>query len=363
MPAPRPCRPPAQPRARYPRSRVSEHTGPPVPGALLGPRPARTAARRRYPHLHALGDWPVLSLTEAQETTGCAPPLDADRRQGPPRLEPMVNHWWQVPLYVRPGGSPRRSCTPAGSVCEIEFDFIDHHLDLRTTDGGRGQVRSNPRSVADFYRRPWRRWTSSACTVRIYARPRRDARGHPFPEDTRPGPTTPPRCTSSGWPSSRCSGSCSTSGALPGKVSPVHFFWGGARPRGDTVLRPSGAPHAAASPTVRTGCSRWRTATRSAAAATGRAAPTRARSTRTPTRTPGLRRAVGQPAAAAYDAELGEFVLPYTAVREAADPDATCWRSSRPPTRRPPSSPAGTASPWRSGRSRRWATPRPPRRT
>ena len=49
---------------------------------------------------------------------------------------PMINHWWQVPLYVSSRGLTT-SLMPAGDIgLEVEFDFIDHVLDLRTTDGG-----------------------------------------------------------------------------------------------------------------------------------------------------------------------------------------------------------------------------------
>ena len=66
----------------------------------------------------------------------------------------MVNHWWQVPLYVSAaraddvGHAVRR-----GAAVEVEFDFIDHELALRTSDGARRALPLAPRSVADFYAR------------------------------------------------------------------------------------------------------------------------------------------------------------------------------------------------------------------
>src|SRR5438552_1177907 len=66
-------------------------------------------------------------------------------------LEPMVNHWWQVAFYVSARGLTT-SLMHAGPVgLEIEFDFIDHVLDLRTTDDRKRQVALEPRSVASFY--------------------------------------------------------------------------------------------------------------------------------------------------------------------------------------------------------------------
>ena len=51
-------------------------------------------------------------------------------------LTPLVNHWWNVPLYV----SARGLTTTAmpyrdGRVFEIEFDFIDHKLRIKCSDG------------------------------------------------------------------------------------------------------------------------------------------------------------------------------------------------------------------------------------
>src|SRR6201993_1609445 len=66
-------------------------------------------------------------------------------------LEPMVNHWWQVPLYVSARGLTT-SLMHAGDVgLEMEFDFIDHVLLMRTTDGRCQSVALEPRSVASFF--------------------------------------------------------------------------------------------------------------------------------------------------------------------------------------------------------------------
>ena len=57
-------------------------------------------------------------------------------------LEPMVNHWWQVPLYVSARGLTTSLMHSGSTGLEIEFDLVDHVLDLRTTDGRRAQVRA-----------------------------------------------------------------------------------------------------------------------------------------------------------------------------------------------------------------------------
>lgn len=48
---------------------------------------------------------------------------------------PRVNHWWHVPLYVSPRGLTTRTIPYAEGSFEIEFDFKDHELKIRTNDG------------------------------------------------------------------------------------------------------------------------------------------------------------------------------------------------------------------------------------
>src|ERR1700691_5046621 len=62
-------------------------------------------------------------------------------------LEPMVNHWWQVPLYVSARGLTTSLMHTGGRGLEIEFDFIDHELQLRTSNGQRSTGALEPRSL------------------------------------------------------------------------------------------------------------------------------------------------------------------------------------------------------------------------
>ena len=81
-------------------------------------------------------------------------------------LMPMINHWWQVPLYVSARGLTT-SLMPAGRRgLEIEFDFIDHGLLLRTTDGRQRRIALEPQSVASSTRPRRQRSINSAssCT-------------------------------------------------------------------------------------------------------------------------------------------------------------------------------------------------------
>ena len=50
----------------------------------------------------------------------------------------MVNHWWQVPLYVSVRGLTTSAMPYGGrSMVEVEFDFLAHQLEIRTSEGGR----------------------------------------------------------------------------------------------------------------------------------------------------------------------------------------------------------------------------------
>src|SRR5690349_25076939 len=64
---------------------------------------------------------------------------------------PLVNHWWQVTLYVSPRGLTTSAIPYEAGAFDIEFDFIDHRLHIRSSDGGVRQIVLEPKSVADFY--------------------------------------------------------------------------------------------------------------------------------------------------------------------------------------------------------------------
>src|SRR5882724_10956590 len=66
-------------------------------------------------------------------------------------LTPMVNHWWNVPLYVSARGLTTSSMAYRDLVIEIEFDFVSHELILRKSDGATSSIALASKSVADFY--------------------------------------------------------------------------------------------------------------------------------------------------------------------------------------------------------------------
>ncbi|HXB20574.1 MAG TPA: DUF5996 family protein [Candidatus Solibacter sp.] len=66
-------------------------------------------------------------------------------------LTPLQNHWWNVPLYVTARGLSTSPIPYERMTFEMEFDFIEHQLDVRTTEGKHHSIPLFPRSVADFY--------------------------------------------------------------------------------------------------------------------------------------------------------------------------------------------------------------------
>src|SRR5437879_15122 len=98
-------------------------------------------------------------------------------------LEPMVNHWWQVPLYVSARGLTTSLMHAPGVDMEIEFDFVDHRLHMRTSTGEARQVALRPRSVADFYAETTSALDSLGVHVKMLAKPVEIPDAIPFAND------------------------------------------------------------------------------------------------------------------------------------------------------------------------------------
>src|SRR5579871_6439348 len=84
----------------------------------------------------AASDWPTLDLPGSQATMEGLHLRTQVVGKVRLALEPMVNHWWQVPLYVSARGLTTSLMHAGGLGLEMEFDFTAHRLDLRTTSGG-----------------------------------------------------------------------------------------------------------------------------------------------------------------------------------------------------------------------------------
>ena len=67
-------------------------------------------------------------------------------------LSPFLNHWWHVTLYVTPRGLTTSAIPYHGGSFDVTFDFLEHTLFMRTSEGTTKALPLIPRSVASFYR-------------------------------------------------------------------------------------------------------------------------------------------------------------------------------------------------------------------
>ena len=101
------------------------------------------------------------------------------------RKSPLVNHWWQVTFYVSPRGLTTSAIPDGtGGVFDIEFDFLDRQMRIRTSGGGQQLVALKPKTVADFHAETMRALDALGIAVRIQATPNEVEPAIPFTQDT-----------------------------------------------------------------------------------------------------------------------------------------------------------------------------------
>ncbi len=141
-------------------------------------------------------------------------------------LAPLENHFWNVALYVTPRGLTTSSIPYRGSSFEIQFDFVDHRLELRTS-GEERSLALAPRTVAAFYRELFALLRDVGIEVQINPKPQEVPNPIPLDQDDVHA-SYDPEYANRLWRILR-----STDIVLRefrarfiGKASPVHFFWG-----------------------------------------------------------------------------------------------------------------------------------------
>lgn len=101
------------------------------------------------------------------------------------RQEPLMNHWWNVALYVTARGLTTSVMPHAcGRSFVVDFDFIDHALNVEECDGTRSGFALVPMTVAEFYRRLMRVLDELDLSVPIDKKPNEIADAIPFDRDT-----------------------------------------------------------------------------------------------------------------------------------------------------------------------------------
>lgn len=83
-------------------------------------------------------------------------------------LAPKLNHWWQSTFYVTSRGLTTASIPYETRSFQISFDFIEHQLQIDTSDGMTKHIALVPRSVADFYQTVMAALSEMGIEVRIW---------------------------------------------------------------------------------------------------------------------------------------------------------------------------------------------------
>jgi hypothetical protein len=234
-------------------------------------------------------------------------------------LAPPLNHSWGIAMLVTPRGLATHTLSYGTRSLTFEFDFIDHHLLARLSDSPTRTLPLGPQSVADFYTAVMRLLHEMGLRVKIWPMPVEIPTPIRFTEDTihhSYDPEAAHRCWRALTQAARVLNSCRCQ--FVGKASPVHFFWGSfdlavtrfsgrkAPPRDGPAFMREAYSHEVISHGFWPGNDMMPEPVFYAYAAP---------------EPNGLKEAQVRPAEAYYQRDLGEFLLPYEAVRTAADPD------------------------------------------
>jgi hypothetical protein len=238
---------------------------------------------------------------------------------------PLINHWWNTPLYVSSRGFTTSLIPHAsGRSFQIDFDFQDHRLQITTTEGAARSVALEPRTVADFYTHVLRHLDDLGLTTRIWSMPVEIEGAIPFDEDE-------VHASYDGDQAQRFWRVLveldrvfhEFRGRFLGKASPVHLWWGALDLATSRFSGRSAPPHPGHAPNCGpqvmleayshevSSCGYW-PGGNGEGAVYSYIYP----------EPDGFRDAPVGPDGARYDEELGEFVLPYERIRAAEDPDS-----------------------------------------
>ncbi|MDP3749787.1 MAG: DUF5996 family protein [Phenylobacterium sp.] len=238
---------------------------------------------------------------------------------------PWLNHSWQTPLYVTPRGLTTGIIHHGARTLDLEFDFVDQVLRIRT-DGPTTALPLAPMSVAEFHIQVLEALQALGTPVTIHGAPNELPQAVPFEQDRAPR-TYDPDQAQRFWrallQADRVFKTFRT--GFLGKASPVHFFWGSFDL---AVTRFSGRPappHPGGVPNLPDVVAREAYSHEVSSAGFWPGGPGCEEAVFYSYAYPepaGFRTAAVAPAGARFDPGLGEFVLPYEAVRTSRDPDA-----------------------------------------
>jgi hypothetical protein len=272
----------------------------------------------------APGDWPALAYDDWADTAATLHMWTQVVGKVRMALTAPVNHWWHVPLYVSARGLTTSPIPAGGRSFEMVFDFLDHQLRVTCSDGRGEAVALRPMSVAQFYREAMAALAALGVEPHIWTTPCEVENPIPFEADETHR-AYDAQAAQRFW---RVLARADTvmkdfRARFIGKASPVHFFWGSfdlavtrfsgrrAPPHPGSAVLPASVSVEAYSHEV-SSCGFWPGAPGVAPLFYAYAYP----------EPPGFADVQVRPTAARWELALGEFVLPYDEMRQAADPDA-----------------------------------------
>ena len=171
--------------------------------------------------------WPALPLEEWQETYHTLHMWTQIAGKVRLALSPLMNHWWEVPLYVNALGLTTSPIPYRGEIFEIQFDFVHHQLIIQTSQGLNRTIALEPRSVADFYREFMAALRSLDIAVKIWTTPVEVPIPIPFEQDSGHA-SYDADSVNRFWRILVLADTIFKEfrSSFLGKSSPVHFFWG-----------------------------------------------------------------------------------------------------------------------------------------
>src|SRR5215813_8574443 len=269
-------------------------------------------------------DWPALPYAEWRDTLQTlqlwTQVIGKIRLGG----TPWENHSWHVTFYVSARGLIT-ALIPSPDAVDLEFDFLAHRLRLRTVAGEMREIPLVPQTVSAFFAQVEEALEQTGCPVRIYGVPNEIPQGIPFAEDTLHRAYDAKAATRF-WRAlvqvERVFQAFRT--RFVGKCSPIHFFWGSFDL---AVTRFSGRPaplHPGGVPGLPDAVTREAYSHEVSSAGFwpgGGPIEYPAFYSYAYPSPPGFAEALVGPAGARFDKTLGEFLLPYDVVRNAASPD------------------------------------------
>ncbi|HUN85590.1 MAG TPA: DUF5996 family protein [Terracidiphilus sp.] len=268
--------------------------------------------------------WPALPQAEWSDT--CATLQLWMQIVGKVRmaLTPPINQCWNVTLYPTIRGVTTSPMAYGNLIVQIDFDFLDHVLVIEAGAGRRRQIPLRPMSVATFFDRLTAELASIGAPVRIWPVPVEVANPIPFEQDDKHH-AYDAEYAQRFWRVLLQASRLFTvfRARFQGKVSPIHLFWGAldlacTRFSGRTAPEhpsmpglPDRVTRDAYSHEV-SSCGFWPGAPGMDAMFYSYAYP----------EPPGYRETPIAPDYASFDKNLGEFVMPYEAMRTSPDPDS-----------------------------------------